>query len=339
MKPPTPARDRRNGQILIVASCALLVLGIVAALALDVGYVCAAQARLQNASDAAVLAAAQKLIEARRQGTAESAARQLAATEAAGIVALNWNAARCEVAFGNYSDGQFVPQNADTQASAVQAKAYRDEVSPGGALGLFFAPLMGLSTVSLNARAVSDITEGISSISSDLRPFTIPESVLEGVEQGQTFVFTLPHAAWRKLYTDEEYAPGNFGLLNLDGGPQGTPELVQWIDNGYPGEISIDPAVGYVWIGGTNGVVASTQDDIRRCIGKLIFICVHDQCAGEGANAQFRIVWFAAVTILDVQFTGTPKYVTLRYERLSYVPWSETGGSGAGNLCKVQLVK
>jgi len=339
MKQSRPAIVGRSGQVLVVASFALLALGIVAALALDVGYICASRARLQNASDAAALAAAQKLVEVRRGGTGESTARQQATAEAVGITSSNWTAARCEVAFGTYADGQFTPQDEATPASAVQVRAYRDEGSPGGTLGLFFAPLMGMSSVHLRTEAVSDITEGIKSIRDDLRPFTIPESVLEGVEQGETFVFTLPHAGWRELYPGEDYAPGNFGLLNLDGGAQGTTELVDWIENGYPGEVSIDPAVGYIWIGGTNGVVASVEDDIESCIGKLIFICVHDQCTGQGSNANFRIVWFAAVTILEVQFTGTPKYVTLRYERLSYVPRCETGGSGEGNLCKIQLVK
>jgi len=328
-----------RGQVLVVAAVALMVLGLIAALAVDVGRAYAARARLQNAADAAALAAAQKLLEARLDGsTDEATARQAALLEACSIAARNWAEARAEVAFGSYENDQFWPQSTATPAMAVQVRAFRDGASPGGEVRLFFAPLAGHNTVSVSASAVSEIVVGVKTIRSDLRPFTIPASVLEGVSPGDICTFILPHGPWQELWEDDQFSPGGFGLVNLDGGALSTAELLDYVYNGYPGEITIDPDVGYVWLDGNCGVRASLEDALASLIGREVFVCVHDQSAGEGANAQFHVINFACVTILEVQFTGSDKHITVRFNNFAYVPNCEGGGPEGTNLCKIQLV-
>ena len=152
---------------------------------------------------------------------------------------------------------------------------------------------------------------------------------------GETFVFYLPVA----VPDDENFSPGTFGLLNLDGDEQSTVELVEWIENGYPGWISIDPETGCVWINGTDGVVAALQKPTEAVIGEHIFICVHDEVIGQGALSEFRIVRFAGVTILEVAFLGGGKHITMRLDRYSYVPVCETDPAIQDNLSKIQLVQ
>ncbi len=317
----------RGGQVLLVAAFALVVVMGVAALTIDVGQMFCAHARLQNAADAAALAAGQKMVLQRNDGSSEESARSAAAAEGQAFVVANWQAAGWQVAFGILQNGQFVAQDDNTPAAAVQVSTYRNDSSPGGPLAMFFAPVFGLDTVEVSATAVCEIAEGISTVRGDISPFTVSEEGLAGLGEIMT------------IYPNDQYAPGNFGLLNLDGGNFGTNRVANWIRYGYEGEISIVPDTGYIHIGGAPGLRASLQDDVETRVGDTMLLLLHDQVTGQGANTQYRIVEFSAVTFLAVDFHGQDKYITARVERLVQVPNSEHHDSFSDNLAKVQLVR
>jgi len=331
MKPAARHRtqsEARSGQVLVVGAFAILVVGIVAALAVDVGYIYCTRARLQNAADAAALAAAQQLAEERNAGSGEATARSAAATEAAALVGANWEAAGWHVAFGAFEEGTFIEQSAETPATAVKVVAGRDEEAPGGALALFFAPLAGVNSVNVSAAGLCSLSAGIRTIrnNSNLMPFAVYEG--DVVQAGQTMV----------IYDHGQVAPGNFGLLNFDGGSMGTPELWDWILHGYPGEVSIDPDVGYAWIDGECGFRTAIRSAIEQRIGDGVIVCVYDDVTGQGANARFRIVRFMGVVLTGCHLTGQDKYIEARVEELVNVPDGEPGGSET-NLCLIKLVQ
>ena len=330
----------RSGQIVLVVVAALVLMIAAAVLAVDVGYLFTARANLQNGADAAAVAAAHELLESRFGGTGEGTARESARKEAQEIVEANCGGASTSVEFGEYTNGQFSAFDSSTPATGVRITAARDEKAPGGPLKTFFAPLLGMGTVEANADGIADMRYGIFKISSDLRPFSVPESAIEGVELGESFVFDIDHGEWTPLWDDEEYAPGNFGWLNLDGGAQGTTELTNWILDGYPGMFSIDPDTGYIWLDGTCGVRSSLKDELQGRVGIPMFICVHDKVEGSGANADFRVVSFVGITITDVDLTGKDKEITCRLNRFARVPVCEVdGGMPRGNLVKVVLAE
>jgi hypothetical protein len=72
--------------------------------------------------------------------------------------------------------------------------------------------------------------------------------------------------------------------------------------------------------------------------GDVIYICVYDEVTGHGSNAEFRIVKFAAVHLLNSKLTGNDKYIEGTLEVIVSVPVCEAGGPDV-NLCKVQLVE
>ena len=329
MKPHADGHQARNGQVLIVAAVGLVVLGVVAALAVDVGYLYCARARLQNAADAATLAAAEKLVEERNAGAAESAARSAAATEAQAIVAANWAQAGWQVAFGTFEGGTFVQQGEGTAATAVRVVAHRKSDAPGGALSLFFAPLAGIQTVEVSAPAVSRFSTDVGTIrnSMDLVPFAVYKD--DVVAPGQVMT----------VYDHGQVAPGNFGLLNFDGGSLGTPELWDWILNGYRGEVTIDPATGCTWFTGECGFRAAIKSAVQERMGDLVIVCVYDQVTGQGSNANFRIIRFLAVTLTECKLTGKDPYIKARVEQMVNVPDGESGGPPNGNLCVIKLVQ
>ena len=218
----------RKGAVIVIAVLALIVLAVVASLTVDVGHLFYGHARLQNAADAAVLAAAQMIVERRLAGLDEGPARAWAAEEAHAILVANWDLARFDLAFGSYSDGHFVAHDASKPCTAVRVVAHRDESAPGGQMALFFAPLLGGDALSVSASAVSNMNTGLKSLKEGLRPFSVPLPLVQEAEVGETFVFDLAHKDWEAL--GEDYlAPGNLGFLDLSGGIPDASEMISWM--------------------------------------------------------------------------------------------------------------
>ena len=315
-------RGRRGQVIVLFAGLVVLLLGM-CALAVDVGMLHATQARLQNAADAAALAAALQYVQERNAAASESEART-AATSQAGILGLaNAEDARFEVEYGTLEDGEF--QAGAQEATAVKVTALRDGDAPGGEVQGFFAGALGVASVSMQASAVAALFQGVSTMWSGLAPLAIWEGDVAGPGEIMT------------IYDDNQVAPGVWGLLNLNGGSHGAPELEDWILNGYDGEITIDPDTGYLWIGGSPGLRASLDDEFESRIGETMIICVYDDVIDQGSNAQFRVTRFLAVTITEAELTGENNYVSARVETLVNVPDAETGAGNASNLRKVCL--
>jgi hypothetical protein len=324
----------KTGQAFIVFAAALLVLAAACVFAADVGLIYFSRARLQNAADAAVLAATQELVEERNEGATEEYARALALEEAQGIVNANWDEAGWEVAFGRYVNGNFVAEGHETKADSVRVIAKRDESSPGGALNLFFAPVLNLASVEVTARGSSAIFGGIGTIRGNLFPFAVHEN--DVAPAGQSMV----------LYPGSVKAPGNFGLLNLDGGNLGTSELQAWIINGYPGEVTIDPETGSVVINGDTGWRSALQASLEQRMGDIVFVCVYDQVTEKGANAEFRIRRFLAIKLQEIVYHEAEDddaepgidHINVEVQYVASVPNGETDDSIDDNLVKISLV-
>ena len=89
----TTMRGRRRGQVMIVMAACLPVLCIIAAATVDVGHLCATKTQLQNAADAAAVAAVMQMWKTRSAALSESAARTAAIGEACTIADLNCGSA------------------------------------------------------------------------------------------------------------------------------------------------------------------------------------------------------------------------------------------------------
>jgi Flp pilus assembly protein TadG len=317
----------RRGQIIIAAAFSLLVLCGMAAMAIDVGYIFCTQARLQNAADAAALAATQKLVEQRNNKATEQAARTAAVVEAAAIVNANWNAAGWTVVFGTYQNKQFAARGPEVAATAVQAVASRDSAAPGGRLALFFAPVAKITQVDVSAKATCVIFGGIRTIRGNLVPFAVYEPDI--VPAGQTM----------DLYASDKAAPGNFGLLNFNGGSLGTPELQDWIRYGYDGEITIDPELNYTLITGDTGWRSAITPACQSRLGDILIVCVYDQVTAQGSNATFRIPKFLAVKLTAVNVRGGSGLESISCEVQGFVnvPNAEYDSAINDNLVKIML--
>jgi len=280
-----PNRTRRGQTLVIVAACAA-VLCVVAALAVDMGHVCAAGARLQNAADAAAKAAVLHLYARRQGGEDENTARQAAFQEARAICQANYPAAGIGVVFGRWESRQFTPADASIPANAARARAYRNEGAPGGPVRMFFAPVLGLD----------EMNQARSATARSGRPAFVPFGLYEGdlPPVGQTMV----------IYNDQKVAPGVFGLLDFDGGEHSAEEAKAWTRYGYPGPIELAPEPDHLILEGTTGLKTSIKAGVGFHIaeGDTLIACIYREVSGKAEDAHFEIVGLAAIVLTAQSF-------------------------------------
>ena len=99
---------------------------------------------------------------------------------------------------------------------------------------------------------------------------------------------------------------GYFWLTDFTGGSAGTPELAEWIENGYPG------AVG---LGGTangTGVRASLKSAMANRISSdpTVVLPLYDYTQGGGHGGEYHVAGFAEFYITDFDFSGNPKSIS-----------------------------
>jgi hypothetical protein len=134
-----------------------------------------------------------------------------------------------------------------------------------------------------------------------------------------------------RLYPEKlKDAPGNFGTVDIGSPNNSTSDLSRqilfgpnaWDLSFFPNsEIKIaetDPEEPngrkILRLNGDTGISAAIKDELWAIRGQPRILPIHWKATGNGNNAQFRIVKFVGVTILDVKLTGalTDKYVKIQ---------------------------
>jgi len=277
-----------RGQVLIVFACGVVVLCAVAVFAIDIGHLCASNARLQNAADAASKAAVLELYERRQAGDDEMTARQAAAEEALAIRGLNYAEAGAQIVFGRWEVGQFIPVETDPSipATAARVKAFRSQTAPGGPERTFFGSVFGLYDVNQAEYAVARST----------RPGFVPFGLWEG---------DVPPVGERMtIYNNEEVAPGAFGLLDYDGLPHSAEEAKRWTRYGYEAPVTLTPEPDHLVLEGTTGLKTSIKAGVAYHIaeGDVVMACIYRSIWGKASQTYFEIVGLTAITLQTQTF-------------------------------------
>jgi Flp pilus assembly protein TadG len=63
---------------------------------------------------------------------------------------------------------------------------------------------------------------------------------------------------------------------------------------------------------GNPGISSGIKDDLTSIIGQPVTVPIYDQTGGNGNNAWYRVIAFATVRIVYVNFQGNPKYVVVQ---------------------------
>jgi len=285
-----------RGFVLVTTSLLLSSLLFLFSLVGDLGRIFLTKGELQNVTDAAALAAVSELPNgadvAREKGNA--------------FGQVHWTAGQAillsesDVQLGRYDfeDGfisELEPYN------AVRVFARRTSDAPSGALGLLFAPLFGRNFSNVSALAVAMLDSHIVGVQGKNR--LIPYSVIEELTD-QNHDGMIDIGAVINVFPNDA-APGNFGVLDFDGGENGIPETRRWIEEGYDYSLTIPPG-GSLPIFGSPGINGqSVLNSFEVIMGEIVFLPVHRTVVLEGSNAVFSVVNIVAARVNEVVLTGS----------------------------------
>jgi hypothetical protein len=304
----------------------LPVLCIIAAATVDVGHLCATEAQLQNAADAAATAAVMQMWKTRSAAGAESSARADAVAEAEAIADINHQGVDTQVQFGTWDENVFTPKDSLVSVNAVRVEVLRNDDAAAGPSQTFFAHIFGVDEVEQGAVAVARFRPR------GMVPFSVWEPDVVG--PGQTLT----------LYDDNQVVNGVFGLLDFNAGENATSDLVDWIDYGYRGPLWIDPEVGYLDIQGNPGWVDALGAPVQRKIdtAEPVVACVYSNVWGGGAGTIFRVVGFLEVIVTEQgheKVDGENKKFIRAHVNAKYTPGNGNTKGKIREFMALQLVQ
>lgn len=254
--------------------------------------------------------------------------------------------------------------------NAVRILLRRDSQSQNGALELTFAAIFGKNDTDVTASATAAFDDRMSGYdpyvpgAAELWPFTMhkndyqywlnnPVDAYKYDSDSETVSSGSDDALEVRLYP-EKLASGNFGLLNIGNIGNGTGGIADHIKNGIPDTDLEDeigtPVLQYVDddgdpithnIGGTPGLKASLQGDIKSRVGDVVAIFIHDQTTGNGSNVKYRTTGVRFVRVMNANLNGGNKAVWV--QPVSYdgpgVTTHPSAPSSGGAAGKVVLVR
>jgi len=302
-------RRNESGQALVLMCVFILSLLGLAAVVLDVGSWYRAKRQLQSTADAAALAGAQALPD--NPGNASGLAASYATKNAS------------DLATSDYSvSSNIVPNDRIT--------VHVTRPAPG-----FFAKLFGIDSVDVGARATAQ-SEGMAA-AKYVAPIAVKNThpMLAGAGCpcfGQQNETTIP--------VGTTGAPGAFALVNLlnTQGTSGASTLADWIENGFQDYL---PLGGYFSDPGVKFNSSQIQDALTQRLNTELLFPVYDTLTGQGSNAEYHVIGWAAFHLESIKVQGTGGTITGYFTDITWdgiAATTPTGGGPNFGAHTVQLV-
>jgi hypothetical protein len=350
------------------------------AFAVDIAWIASAKSRLQAAADAAAQAGARQLmsgyvlynyplatgkstIVTNAETSAKTYAKNFASYNGAGEVSsLTLNDGDIEFGYTTKTGAYTAVNGTSTFPNTCKVTLRRDS-SANGALGLFFAPVLGMSNESLTATATAVIYTATKvttfntslGLNGGMLPLALDVNVWNNFyatgqsSDGNTYLGSNGNAQLQ-VYPSPGNAPGNFGLLSIGQPSSATPTYRSWIGYGpSPDDMQylvdnnlmpVSSSTPEPWIGGP-GMTTTLEGDFAGMQNKPRLIPVFQpistspyQAAGQsGSNAYYNIVGFVGVEITQATGNGSNMNIsvqpaavidaTLTYDPTTLVPAGE----------------
>jgi Flp pilus assembly protein TadG len=337
---------RRKGTIVVLTLFLLTAVIAIAALAIEVGIMSAAKNETQRSADAACLAALweyqESLEEGATQEEAVDAARAAAvqfgsANQVYGISpTLNLNSSNSpdgDLVFGNISSfssssSTFTP-NVDAP-NALKVVVRRNDVR-NGEIRLCFARLLGIDSKPFESFSVGAVASEIKGFRiTNGRPISVLPFVLKQPEWNKLLNgigsdnFTVDPMTGEvstgsdgipetNLFPQVTGSAGNSGTIDIGNPGNSTADLVRQITEGlseedlayHGGLLEIGP--NGLNLNGDTGISAGMKSALETIIGRGSVIGIYSTVTGNGNNANFNVVKWAGIRVLEVDLTGSKK--------------------------------
>jgi Flp pilus assembly protein TadG len=291
----TVRSSERGATALLVALLAVVLVGVLAFVS-DFGTAYANQRSLQNGADAAALAVGRQIaVNAPPNQTCTTIKNAYNTpamrTAATGVFAKNVEAG---AALSTGVPGFEVACEQVGTTETLVVKVAGEQQSPS-----FFGGIFGRSSVPV-AKSAKVIVGPLGAVVG-LRPFAICDQAADflALTPGTVFTYRFDNAT-----AGCGYAPGNWGLLDFNGGSNPTGEIADWLHNGYNEPIANAPPI---YLPGNPGAPnpggLEAEMDFMMTLGDIV-LPVFDDLTGTGSASQFRISGFISVTPCGWKFNN-----------------------------------
>jgi Flp pilus assembly protein TadG len=335
-------RNRRKGNVLALTAFMMIAMLALLAFAVDVGYVYTVRSQLQRSADAAAIAATWDLIdeEAIIAGDDMDSAATTARLTAAEFAGFNTVSAKSpglddsDVVVGymaNPSDPECQLDPNDSRKNAVRVRVRRT-VDQNGSVPLFFASVLGQSNLQIEAQATAAVLSNFSGFQTPsggnpnlgILPFALDKQTWDAMIAGggndqwtwdaENGTITAGGDGIREvnLYPQGTGSPGNRGTVDIGSSNNSTADIARQIVHGispqdmehHGGKLEFDEN-GELELNGDTGISAGVKDELASIKGQPRVIPVFTTVVGPGNNAQFTIVEWVGIRIMDVKLTGS----------------------------------
>jgi Flp pilus assembly protein TadG len=335
-------RQDRSGSIAVLALCLMIVMLGVIALAVDIGYMAYVDTELQRTADSAAIAAAWKLVELRNSTAPLDSCAVSAVRGAADRYAQLNRVANATVSLATedttvgelpypFSAGSAMTFADPGRFNAVTVRV-RKTSSQNGAVALFFARALGFNTRDSERVATAAFIDDfggfripVNQQNLDLLPIALDKTTWDALLAGSgrdDYTWDDHDKCVRSgsdgireasLYPEGTGAPGNRGTVDIGSSNNSTCDISRQIRDGvspsdlahHGGQLALDEN-GRLYLNGDTGISAGVKDDLASIIGKPRIIPIFSQVAGPGNNAQYTIIGFGGIRIMNVKLTGSP---------------------------------
>lgn len=230
-------------------------------------------------------------------------------------------------------NGVMVPAVGAVAPNAVQVRVQRTELQ-NGEVPLFFARVLGYDSAAAEAEATAALLANFGGFKApsdgtnlEMLPFALDEDTWNGMLAGggtdefkydsatKTITPGIDGIREINLYPQGTGAPGNRGTVDIGGANNSTNDLKRQIesgvspedfealyDDGRTLELNDD---GELFLNGDPGISAGMKDSLVSIKGKPKMIPIFRSVSGNGNNAEYTIVSFVGVRVLDVKLTGS----------------------------------
>ncbi|MCA9134342.1 MAG: hypothetical protein KDA45_14335 [Planctomycetales bacterium] len=237
----------------------------------------------------------------------------------------------------------------------VQANVSRTQ-SKNGEIPYFFGKIFGDQGRPMSASATAVMAQKISGFSLppssshklNLLPFALDIDTWEAMLAGNApdnYAYDPTHVPTASsgsvsggsdgirevnLFPQNTGSPGNRGTVDIGGANNSTNDIARQIVHGISEQDLVDlgkplvfNAQGTMTLNGDTGISAGVKDELASIIGQTRVIPIFSSVSGNGNNANYTIVRWVGVRILDVKLTGK---MSGKYLMVQPAPVIETYG-------------